>query len=97
MINYAVILQSRTVLDLAKDFVALMIISEFDNMFAKYSEQMIVKDILDEHRADYKDLFKIETTTSTDRHGVINEVLPKDEIWDRIKERLDKEADDVEP
>lgn len=96
MINYAVILQSRNVLDLAKDFVALMIIAEFDNMFAKYSEQMIVKDILDEHRADYKDLFKIETTTSTDRHGVLNEVLPKDEIWDRIKERLDEEAEEKE-
>lgn len=96
MINYAVILQSRNVLELAKDFVALMIIAEFDNMFAKYSEQMIVKDILDEHKADYKDLFKIETTTSSDRHGVINEVLPKDEIWDRIKERLDDEADDTE-
>jgi len=36
-INYAVILQSNSVQDLAKDFVALMIIAQFDDMFANYS------------------------------------------------------------
>ena len=52
-----------------------MIIAEFDNMFAKYSEKMIVKDILDTHKADYEKLFIIETTTSSDRQGVVNERL----------------------
>jgi len=83
-----VILQSSNVLELAKDFVALMIIAEFDNMFAKYSEQMIVKDILDAHKKDYEELFKIETTTSSDCQGVFNRKLNKDEIWPLIQKRL---------
>lgn len=51
---------------------------------------MIVKDILDAHKVDYEGLFIIETTTSSDRHGVVNQKLKEDKIWDRIKERLDK-------
>ena len=37
LINYFVILQSEHVLDLAKDFIALMIIADFDNAFAQAS------------------------------------------------------------
>ena len=33
-VNYAVIVQSGTVMDLAKDFTALLVISQFDNWFA---------------------------------------------------------------
>ena len=33
-VNYAVIVQSSTVMDLAKDFTALLVISQFDNWFA---------------------------------------------------------------
>jgi len=62
---------------------------------------MIVKDILDAHKVDYEELFIIETTTSSDRHGVVNEPLKEDKIWDRIKERLDhpekEEKDKEEP
>jgi len=95
LINYSVILQSRDVKDLAKDFVALMIIADFDNMFAKYSEQQIVKDILEAHKEDYKELVKIETTTSTDCSGAANEKLQEDKIWLAIKKRLvKKEAKD---
>ena len=37
-VNYAVILQSKSVLDLAKDFAALSIIANFDNIFANESQ-----------------------------------------------------------
>ena len=58
---------------------------------------MIVKDILDAHKVDYEGLFVIETTTSSDRHGVVNELLKEDKIWDRIKQRLeDVEKDEAE-
>ena len=88
LVNYAVILQSDDVKDLAKDFVALMIIAEFDNMFATYSEEQITKDILEYHKNDYKDLFKIETTSSEDSKGPFNKKLETDKIWTEIKKRL---------
>ena len=34
LINYSVIAASESVLDVAKDFTALMIIAEFDDIFA---------------------------------------------------------------
>jgi len=62
---YWVIVTSPSVLDLAKDFTALMIIAEIDNQFANISEETIVKDILAEETKDkFKELFKVETTTS---------------------------------
>ena len=65
VVCYFVIVVSDSVLDLAKDFTALMIISEIDNQFAAISEETIAKDILaDETKDIYKDLFKIEMTTS---------------------------------
>ena len=64
LINYFVIVQAGDVLDLAKDFTALMIIAQFDDAFAQSSRQKLVKSILDTETDSYEDLFKIETTTS---------------------------------
>ena len=46
IICYIVIVSSGTVIDLAKDFTALMIISDFDNQFAKFSKEKIAKDAI---------------------------------------------------
>jgi len=71
-----------------------MIIAEFDNMFAKFSEQQLVKDILDGLQGDdYKGLFTIETTSSPDAKGSKNKELEPDEIWDKIKERMKQKAE----
>ena len=88
VVCYFVIVVSDSVLDLAKDFTALMIISEIDNQFAAISEETIAKDILaDETKDIYKDLFKIETTTSKAAREYGNAYLDKDEAWDLIKDR----------
>jgi hypothetical protein len=88
IVCYYVIIVSESVLDLAKDFTALMIISEIDNQFADISEETIAKDILaDETKDIYKDLFKIETTTSKAAREYGNAYLDKDEAWDLIKDR----------
>ena len=39
LVNYAVIVQSETVMELAKDFTALLVIAYFDNMFASSSRE----------------------------------------------------------
>ena len=91
LVNYAVILQSKEVLDLAKDFAALMIIADFDNIFAKSSKDTLVMEILNsENRDAYKDLFKIETTTSLDAMVEKNEPLEPDEISTLIEARKRK-------
>ena len=46
-----------------------MIIAQFDDMFANYSMEQIVKQILLENKGDYKNLFMIETTTSEAAEG----------------------------
>ena len=63
-ICYRVIVSSPTVIDLAKDFTALMIISDFDNQFAKFSKETIAKEAIKNTDGTYKDIFLIETTTS---------------------------------
>jgi hypothetical protein len=67
---YAVIISSPNILDLAKDFTALMIIIDFDNYFANTSSDDITKDIIENSMSDgvnclYTDIFTIETTTSS--------------------------------
>jgi len=80
LVCYFVIVSSESVLDLAKDFTALMIISEIDNQFAIISEETIAKDILaDETKDIYKDLFMIETTTSLHAREYGNTYLEKNE------------------
>jgi hypothetical protein len=87
-INYAVILQSNSIQDLAKDFVALMIIAQFDDMFANYSMEQIVKEILLENKQDYEDIFTIETTSSAESEGPTNIPMPRDKIFDKVKENM---------
>ena len=48
IINYSVIANSNSVLDIAKDFTALMIIAEFDDIFAAGLESEKVREICDE-------------------------------------------------
>ena len=70
LINYAVITASETVLDLAKDFTALIIISEIDNQFASFHKNELIENALTQQ--DYAGLFKIETTSSVDARGKSN-------------------------
>ena len=72
LVNYTVILQSDNVLDLAKDFTALMIISEIDNQFANLSKEKIARNAIEDKDGDYEELFKIESTTSHLAHRESN-------------------------
>ena len=80
-VNYFVIVQSDTVMDLAKDFTALLVISQFDNWFAVSSKADILKDILDSEKKSYSALFKIEVTTSVDAGGKNNAALKEDIVF----------------
>ena len=64
-----VVLASDNVLELAKDFTALMVISDIDNQFAQVSNEDIAKDAIEDSEGKYSDLFKIETTSSLDARG----------------------------
>merc|ERR1712232_172439 len=64
LINYLVITINDNILDIAKDFTALMIIGSFDDIFGKVAGKELAKDVLTDPA--YKELFKIETTTSKD-------------------------------
>ena len=91
IICYFVIISSPDVLELAKDFTALMIISEFDNQFAMFSREKIAKEAVKITDTDttYRDLFMIETTTSRDAQGSGNSILKEDEdeAWKLIEEK----------
>ena len=88
LVCYYVIVVSDSVLDLAKDFTALMIISEIDNQFANISEETIAKEILaEETRNIYEDLFKIEMTTSKAAREYGNANLGDDEAWKLIEDK----------
>ena len=45
LINYAVIATSETVIDVAKDFTALMIIADFDDIFGAGMESEKAKEV----------------------------------------------------
>ena len=66
LVNYFVVMISGSVIDVMKDFTALLIIADFDNIFGDSFEgsNEIAKEIIEEDY--YEDLFKIETTTSLD-------------------------------
>ena len=78
---------SETVLDLAKDFTALMIIGEIDNNFAALSKEEIVKDALED--SAYEALFTIETTTSLEARGRGNQPLQPDEAHKLVNARIE--------
>ena len=68
---YVIIFVSHTVIDIAKDFIALMIISEFDNIFyEEHSDREISKKIILEKDDLYVEMFTIQTTTSKDAYAV---------------------------
>ena len=81
------IVTSTSVLDLAKDFTALMIISEFDNQFARFSREKIALEAVTDPKGTYENLLMIETTTSEEAKGGGNSKLTyEDKAWDMIEE-----------
>ena len=87
---------SDNVLDVAKDFTALLIVSDFDDILADLTTtyQAMTEPALD--AKDYDGLLKIETTTSSEASQTRNKKLSKDPILEsinRIREfaRLGKE------
>ena len=82
IVNYLVILQADSAMDLAKDYAALMIIADFDNIYYQASGLTLLKEILEYDKEDYQDLFKVETTTSVDAMDNNDEKLGDDEIFE---------------
>jgi len=93
IINYFVITISNDVLTLAKDFTALLIIAEFDDLMSKAtatyaSNDELADDVQSGCEAEYEGLLLIEVTTSVDakrRRGRIK--LEKDPIYEAINRR----------
>ena len=87
-ICYVVIIQSESVLDLAKDFTALIIIAEFDNQFAALSREHVAREVVEDKKV-YANLFMIETTSSDAAHSMGNmELLQQnDKAYDLVVKR----------
>jgi len=91
IINYFVITISNDVLTLAKDFTALLIIADFDDLMSTATATYASNDELADDvqsGAEYEDLLLIEVTTSLDarrRRGRIK--LEKDPIYEAINRR----------
>ena len=84
MINYFVIASSNTVLDIAKDFTALIIIAEFDDIFGSGMEDELARKVCLDEDTIYEDLFVIETTTSRDAKTKMNMKIRDDPVYDKI-------------
>jgi len=81
-----------TALDLAKDFTALMIISDFDNQFAVFSKQTIARQAAENVDGTYDDLFIVETTTSFYAEGAGDVDLDNnDKANELINEKREKQ------
>jgi len=78
--NYLVITISDTVLDVAKDFTALLIIADFDDIFANTNGSTQAKDIVTGD--SYERCFTIEVTTSHDARGNKNSKISKDPVYE---------------
>jgi len=96
LVCYSVIISSKDILELAKDFTALMIIIDFDNYFAHTSSDDITKEIIDNSKEDgdksmYVNFFKVETTTSINARKNGNAKLeePEDEANELINRRIE--------
>jgi len=72
------------VLDVAKDFTALAIIADFDDIFAEGLGEEKAKDVCENEDGIYDDIFRIETTTSYDARGEMNEKIADDPIFDLV-------------
>ena len=67
MLNYLVIVLSPSTIDVAKDFLAMMIISDFDNyFFEEHHSHELSKSIILNKDDKYLDLFTVMRTTSID-------------------------------
>ena len=67
MLNYLVIVISESTIDVAKDFLAMMIISDFDNyFFEEHHSHELSKNIILNKDDKYFDLFTVMRTTSRD-------------------------------
>merc|ERR1711971_1411984 len=84
IINFLVIASSDSVLDVAKDFTALAIIADFDDIFAEGLGEEKAKEVCENEDGIYDDVFRIETTTSYDARGEMNEKIVEDPIFDLV-------------
>lgn len=86
IINYLVIQISESAIDICKDFFALMIVADFDDIFGQLSgAEELPKQITSD--AEYRFIFTIETTTSSSATGESNEAMKPDWVFDLIQER----------
>ena len=77
--NYLVIISMQNVSDVLINFLALLVISELDNFFyAAHGVQEFGKRIVLKSQAEYKELFTIETTTSSFAFGSDNPKIDRD-------------------
>ena len=84
LVNYLVVMISGSVLDIAKDFTALLIISDFDDIFAgQTSGNDVAMEIITS--SDYEELFLVETTTSHDANKIgANKLMRPDLVHERM-------------
>ena len=88
LVNYLVITISTNVIDIAKDFTALMIIADFDDIFGEAGVKgSKATDIVG---GDYEDLFKVETTTSWKASGTNNKFLEDDVVYNKMVSDAEK-------
>mmetsp|Transcript_3334 Transcript_3334/g.4452 ORF Transcript_3334/g.4452 Transcript_3334/m.4452 type:complete len:201 (+) Transcript_3334:828-1430(+) len=85
---YVIIAKSNTVIDIAKDFLAMKVISEFDNyLYLEHTKDNPIKTLVESQSADFLELFLIQSTTSTDcippeENPNINKFVPlKSTVW----------------
>ena len=99
LVNYFVIFQSPTILELAKDFTAFLIIANFDNYLSKrlnsYAEidEISYTCLTDREYVDR--LLVIETTTSNYACASRNVRLKKDPVLERLNERRKRLSDEA--
>ena len=80
IINYFVIAVSGTVIDVAKDFTALLIIADFDDIFGENIEDEKSREVCQGQDDKYAGLFVIQSTTSKDAKGMGNMRRNRDKI-----------------
>ena len=95
IVNYFVITISDNVLDLAKDFTALIIIGEFDDFMSKavdtYANQdEVALDCVTED--EYEDLLTIDVTTSLYARDEAEVKIPDDPIFTLVNVRREKDG-----
>jgi len=84
IINFAVISSSGSVLDIAKDFTALAIIADFDDIFAVGLGDELACDICENADGVYDGLLRIEITTSYNAKGEGSQKLARDTVLEQI-------------